>query len=107
MSHIRAKNELVRDEEFQFTHEPENQGWQESNGDEKGVCDHSWLLSLGNFKSLSPTLPEAREQGSQRRLSRNVPFVPVAAADGKYGGAKRARVGGKVECGALRLGRGG
>ena len=85
------KNELVRDEEFQFTHEPENQGWQEGDGDEKGVCDHSSRLSLGNFRSLCPTLPEAWEQGSQRRLSRSVPFVPVAAADGKYWGAKEGQ----------------
>jgi hypothetical protein len=57
----------------------------------KGVCDHSWFLSLENFKSLSPTLPEAWEQGSQRRLSRSAPFVPVAAADGKDWGAKEGQ----------------
>ena len=44
-----------------------------------------------NFKSLSPTLPEAWEQGSQRRLSRSAPFVPVAAADGKHWGAKEGQ----------------
>ena len=57
----------------------------------KRVCDHSWFLSLGNFKSLSPTLPEAWEQGSQRRLSRSAPFVPVVAADGKYWGSKEGQ----------------
>ena len=57
----------------------------------KRVCDHSWFLSLGNFKSLSPTLPEAWEQGSQRRLSRSAPFVPVAATDGKDWGSKEGQ----------------
>src|SRR5271165_3324937 len=57
------KNELVRNEGFKFTHEPETQGQQEGNGDEKGVCDHCWFLSVGDFKSLSPKVPEAREQG--------------------------------------------
>jgi hypothetical protein len=42
-----------------------------------------------NFKSLSPTLPEAWEQGGQRRLCRSAPFVPVAARRWKTLGRKR------------------
>src|SRR5207253_3367552 len=37
------KNQLVRDEEFQFTHEPENQGQQEGKG------ERAFAIILGSF----------------------------------------------------------
>src|ERR1700687_455375 len=67
------KKQLVRVEEFQFTHEPEPQGQQEGNGDEKGVCDHSWFLSVGKFKCLFPKLPDTWEQGGEPVSHRGSP----------------------------------
>ncbi len=101
------KNQLVRGEESQFTHEPENQGWQEGDGDEKDVCDHSWFLHL----ETSRAFPRHSLRHGSRAVSEGSPEArhlfrwrpPME----KTGPQKRARVGGKVECGALRLGRGG
>ena len=85
------KNQLVRGEEFQFTHEPENQGWQEGDGDERAFAIILGSFHLETSRAFPSTLPEAWEQGSQRRLSRSAPFVPVAAADGKDWGSKEGQ----------------
>jgi len=44
VSHIRAKERACKDEEFQFTHEPENQGWQEAM-----VMKRAFAIILGSF----------------------------------------------------------
>src|SRR5271167_4712337 len=104
------KSELVRGEEFQFTHEPETQGQQEDNGNKKGVRNHSWFLSVGKFKSLSTRLPEWH---GKRALS---PLATEALQKRSVcSGDDRQRRGQwfrrepesewKDECGALSLGR--
>jgi hypothetical protein len=82
------------DEELQFTHEPETQGQQEDNSDKKGVCNHSWFLSVGEFNSLSPKLTEWHGKRALRPLAtealRSAPFIPGANADGEDSGVKES-----------------
>ena len=110
VAYSRQKNQLVRGEEFQFTHEPETQGEQEGNGDEKGVCNHSWFLSVGKFNSLSPKLHEWHGKRAVSPLATETLHKRTFCSHGdrRWRGQWRKREPEseqKDECGALRLGR--